>query len=107
MIVRSWSARTTRAHLPAYVAHVRRQVLPELRAIEGFRGASVLQREADGAVEVVVQTRWDSLDAIRRFAGADAERAVVEDAAAAVLTAFDSRVKHYEVALADDGEGPA
>ncbi|HET8629823.1 MAG TPA: antibiotic biosynthesis monooxygenase [Thermomicrobiales bacterium] len=107
MIVRSWSARTTRAHLSAYVEHVRRRVLPELRAIDGFRGASVLQREVDGAVEIVVQTQWDSLEAIRRFAGADAGRAVVEDAAAAMLTEFDQRAKHYEVALEDNPEGRA
>ena len=39
----------------------------------------------------------DSMEAIRKFAGDDPERAVVEPAARAVLLAFDERVRHYEV----------
>jgi heme-degrading monooxygenase HmoA len=46
-------------------------------------------------------TRWRSLDAVRAFAGADPDAAVVEPEAAAVLTRYDARVKHYEVVLED------
>ena len=45
----------------------------------------------------MVQTLWDSMDAIRTFAGPHPERAVVEPAAAAVLLRFDKPVDHYEV----------
>lgn len=107
MIVRSWSARTTHANLPAYLEHVRGRVLPELRGIDGFQRIEVLTRadSAGGAgeVEIVVESRWTSLEAIRRFAGDDLERAVVEDAAAVLLTSYDDRVRHYEVALQQGG----
>jgi heme-degrading monooxygenase HmoA len=101
MIARIWSAQTTRAQAPAYVEHLRAQVLPAIRAVDGYGGAMLLERSAAGAVEVIVITFWQSLDAIRGFAGAELEGAVVADEAAALLTEFDRRVRHYEVALRD------
>jgi hypothetical protein len=40
---------------------------------------------------------FDSLDAVRRFAGEDYEQAYVPEAARAVLTRFDERSRHYEI----------
>jgi heme-degrading monooxygenase HmoA len=102
MIARVWSARTTAAHAPAYVEHLRTQVLPALRRVEGYGGATLLERAAPEGVEIIVLTFWQSLDAIRGFAGADLEGAVVAEEAAALLTQFDRRVRHYEVAVHDD-----
>jgi heme-degrading monooxygenase HmoA len=45
----------------------------------------------------VVLTLWDSMDAVRRFAGPDPDKAVVEPAAQAVLTEFDQSVTHFEI----------
>jgi heme-degrading monooxygenase HmoA len=105
MIARVWSAQATGAQAPAYVEHLRGQILPALRRLDGYAGALLLERPADGAVEVVVVTFWRSLDAVRAFAGDDLEKAVVADEAAALLTRFDPRVRHYEVAV-QDGTGP-
>lgn len=101
MIARIWSAQTTPAHAPAYAAHLQHRVLPELRGLEGYAGALLLEREAPEGVEVLVITWWRSLAAIRNFAGADLERAVVADEARAVLKQFDRRVRHYEVVVED------
>jgi hypothetical protein len=62
----------------------------------------LLERPVAGAVEVLVITFWQSVDAIRGFAGDDLEGAVVAEAAAALLTQFDRRVRHYEVAVNDN-----
>ncbi|HJZ71050.1 MAG TPA: antibiotic biosynthesis monooxygenase [Vicinamibacterales bacterium] len=99
MIERVWSARTTREGAAAYAEHFRETVLPELAAIDGYHGARLLEREHAGGVEVVVVTRWRSLEAIRAFAGNELERAVVHDAAAALFTDYDRRVRHYGVVL--------
>jgi heme-degrading monooxygenase HmoA len=72
-------------------------VLPELRGIAGFAGASLLTCKDGSEVEIVVLTRWRSMDAIRAFAGADPERAVVEPEAMAALLRFDAAVRHYEL----------
>lgn len=99
MIARTWFASTTRELAPRYAEHLRTHVLPNLHGIAGFEGLLLLEREVDGTIQVQVMTFWRSLDAIRAFAGADLEHAVVADEAAALLTAFDRRATHYGVAL--------
>ncbi|MEO8553993.1 MAG: bifunctional helix-turn-helix transcriptional regulator/GNAT family N-acetyltransferase [Kofleriaceae bacterium] len=97
MIVRSWTATTTRKHAAAYRAHLEQHVLPGLRALDGFAGAALLTRELGREIELVVQTRWRSRDAVRAFAGDDLGKAVVEPAAREVLTRFDERAEHHDV----------
>jgi heme-degrading monooxygenase HmoA len=97
MIVRAWRGRAERARAHAYAEHFSETVAPELERIEGFAGAELLHREDGDAVEYLVLTRWTDMDAVRAFAGPDAERAVVEPAAVAALADFDRTVRHYEV----------
>lgn len=73
MIARVWSARASQAQVPAYVEHLRTEVLPAVRQVDGYAGAKLLQREEPDAVEIVVITWWRALEAIRGFAGADLE----------------------------------
>ena len=101
MIARLWSARSTPQNAPAYAAHLRTHVLPELDGIQGYAGSMLLERTVADGTEILVITYWESMEAIRTFAGGDAETAVVADAAAAVLTEFDDRVRHYEVTVQD------
>jgi hypothetical protein len=42
------------------------------------------------------------MDAIRSFADADAERAVVDEEVRPLLSAWDDRVRHYEVTSSDE-----
>jgi hypothetical protein len=70
--------------------------------MDGYGGAMLLERALPGAVEILVLTFWRSADSIRGFAGADVESAVVAEEAAALLTHFDRRVRHYEVAVKDE-----
>lgn len=65
--------------------------------MQGFLGAHLSKRLIDGKIEFLVLTRWQSLEAIEAFAGADIGRAVVEPGAMAALTDFDLLVRHYEV----------
>lgn len=102
MIARFWSARATHAQAPAYADHLRTQVLPAVREVDGYAGAMLLEREISDEVEIVVITFWRSLDAIHGFAGADLEGAVVADEAVPLLTQFDRQVRHYEVTVKDE-----
>jgi heme-degrading monooxygenase HmoA len=100
MIERVWSARTTADGASKYAEYFERVVMPELAAIAGYRGARLLQREIEGVMEVVVITLWESLDAIKKFAGDDIDQAVVHDEAAALFTDYERTVRHYEVVRA-------
>ncbi|MEO8612384.1 MAG: antibiotic biosynthesis monooxygenase [Chloroflexota bacterium] len=99
MIARVWRGYASPENAHLYIEHVQHSVFPELEAIDGFRGANVLQKTENGEVEFVVTTFWDSMDAIHQFAGADAGVAVVAPNAQAVLSHYESTVSHYEVAL--------
>jgi len=100
MIVRAWRARAaTAANAERYARHLEGAVLPRLAAIPGHRGAQLLRRETNDGIELLVLTTWESMDAVRRFAGGRPEVAVVEPEARAVLAEFDSTVIHYEVVL--------
>jgi len=101
MIARLWSARTTPALSSSYLDHFRGNVQPELRKVPGFAGATVLTRSVPTGTEILVTTFWQSFEAIDAFAGQDREAAVVAPEAAALLTDFDRRVRHYEIAVAD------
>jgi heme-degrading monooxygenase HmoA len=105
MIARLWTAHTTAAQAPAYADHLRSHVLPELRRVDGYAGAALLQRTTGEGVEIMVITWWRSRDVIRGFAGPDVERAVVADDVASVLTRFDRRVRHYDLVVEDDPRG--
>jgi len=72
-------------------------VAPQLKRIPGFRGVILLRRDRGDLVELQVLTRWESMDAIRKFASDDPELAVVEAEAQAVLVEFDRRVTHLDV----------
>ena len=98
MIARLWrGVARDRRNAEAYLQHLAARVLPDLEKIPGHRDARVLRREEGGRIEFLVLTFWDSMEAIRRFAGDKPERAVVEPEARAVLAEFDDFVRHYEV----------
>jgi heme-degrading monooxygenase HmoA len=97
MIIREWRGRADPSRAGEYPKHFREKVVPELRHVAGFIGAHLGERPVGGKIEFLVLTRWRSMDAIRAFAGADVDKAVVEPGAVAALIEFDKRVHHYEV----------
>jgi heme-degrading monooxygenase HmoA len=99
MIARIWTARATAERAVEYAAYLKGTVVPELAAIHGYQGATLLEREQDGVVEVTVVTWWDSLESIRAFAGDAVETAVVHEAAAGMLLDFDREVAHHRVVI--------
>ena len=99
MIARVWTARAAAKNLEAYKTHLARNVFPELRSIHGFVRAELLTRAPGDETEIVVTTVWKDFAAIDAFAHPDREAAVVAPEAAALLTDYDRRVRHYEVSL--------
>jgi heme-degrading monooxygenase HmoA len=68
------------------------------RDVPGYKGIQLFRRPSDdGEVEFVTIMRFDSWDAVKRFAGEDYEQAYVPPAAREVLARFDERSQHYEI----------
>jgi len=99
MIARIWRGFAIPEKADEYAKHLQTSVLPELYQIDGFRGATLMRQDSARQVEFIVLTLWESMDAIRKFAGADAEVAVVAPAARALFREYDPTVRHFEVVL--------
>ena len=99
MIARMWQGFAIPEKADDYVKHLQQSVVPELRQIDGFRGIYLLQRNLSDDVEFVVLTLWESLDAIRKFAGENPEVAVVVPPARVLFREYDAEVKHFEIVL--------
>lgn len=99
MICRIWHGWTTNANADAYEQLLREEVFRGIaaREIAGYLGIELLRHTAGDVVEFVTLMWFDSLDAVREFAGSDYERAVVPAAARALLHSFDERSTHYDV----------
>src|SRR5215469_17939327 len=95
MITRVWRGWASAADADAYQEHFSGEVLAHLGQIDGFVSAQLWRNEDPDEVEFVAVTTFESLAAIRAFAGADPERSVVEPAARRVLRRFDERCRHY------------
>lgn len=96
MIVRSWRARALKNKAEIYAQHAVGHVFPRLKSIPGHKGALLLTRDHAKDVELQVLTFWETMEAIRSFAGPSPEVAVVEPEAQAVLIDYDRTVAHYQ-----------
>ncbi|OLD63487.1 MAG: hypothetical protein E6I93_09560 [Chloroflexi bacterium] len=67
MIGRFWRGWATADHAQAYEELFRTSLLPGLQRIDGFAGAYVLRRDAEGEVEIMTITLFTSQEAIRAF----------------------------------------
>lgn len=98
-ISRIWHGWTSRQNAEAYEQLLRHEIFVgiEGRAIPGYRGIQLLRRDVPEGVEFVTEMWFDSLDAVREFAGEDYEVAVVPPKARQLLSHFDQRSAHYQV----------
>jgi heme-degrading monooxygenase HmoA len=98
VIARIWHGWAVGEDADAYEALVRDEILPGIHRIDGFVGFDLLRRDgAGGEVEFVTVTFFESLDAVREFAGEDYEAAVVPPEARRLLRRFDDRSRHYQL----------
>jgi heme-degrading monooxygenase HmoA len=75
------------------------KILPGIHRVAGYQGAYLLRRDVPEGVEFVTLTLFESLEAVRAFAGADLEVAVVPPDARALLSRFDERSVHFDVVM--------
>ena len=99
MIGRIWHGWTTPENADAYESLLKNEIFVGIgkRQIAGYRGIHLLRRDLGDEVEFVTVMWFDSLDAVRAFAGEDYEVAVVPPEARAILARFDARSQHYDV----------
>lgn len=97
MISRHWTGLVKKGREDEYIAHLKNETFKKLDQIEGFVSASILRRELTEGTEFLIITKWDSLDAIMKFAGENYEVAVVPTIAQEMMISYDLYAKHYQV----------
>lgn len=99
MIARIWHGWTNPENADVYESLLKDEIFVFIqnRKIDGFQGIQLLRRDLGEEVEFLTIMRFDTLDAVREFAGEDYELAFVPDKARAVLAHFDLRAQHYEI----------
>ena len=105
MIERVWRGWIDPARADAYQNFLQHELLPGAHGIAGYRGARVLRRAVGDEVEFMTITRFDSLEAIRAFAGDDAEQAHIAPRARELLSRWEERTVHYDLAFVDEPAG--
>jgi heme-degrading monooxygenase HmoA len=99
MIARIWHGWTTRENADAYEKLLRGEILLDIarRNMPGYKGAELLVREAGDEVEFITLLRFDTLDAVKIFAGEDYEMPVIPPDAKKLLKRFSERSRHYKI----------
>ena len=97
MIARTWRGWTTQANADAYENFLNRKIIPELRATEGHCGVELLRRDLSDEVEFLVINYFDSIEAVKRFAGENYNVPVFKPEARLLLARIDDEARHYEV----------
>ena len=99
MISRIWHGWTTPENADVYESLLKSEIFQGIqgREITGYRGIHLLRRDHGNEVEFVTIMWFESIEAVRSFAGEDYKVAVVPKKARAVLSRFDAYSQHYEV----------
>jgi hypothetical protein len=97
MIARRWIGRVPAERREAYIAYLERTGLPDYAATPGHRSTLALHRTQEGITTFELTTMWDSVDAIRAFAGDDISLARYYPEDPDFLLELPERVDHWEV----------
>ena len=97
MIARTWRGRTPEAKADEYLEYMEKTGLKNYRATSGNKGVFVFRRVAGGEAEFLLLTLWESMEAIKDFAGDDPERAVYYPEDEHFLLELEPNVSHYDV----------
>jgi heme-degrading monooxygenase HmoA len=97
MIARTWTGVVRRADADAYAEYIRETGFAEYARTAGNRGAWMLRRDDGDRTEFITLSMWDSVEAVKAFAGEDIEAAVLYPEDERYLIDGESRVTHFEV----------
>ena len=98
MIARVWRGITLKEKADDYLAYLNETGLKDYAKTPGNRGVTVLRRIQGEHCEVMLISLWESMDAVRAFAGENPERSVYYPEDEHFLLQMEPLVRHYEVA---------
>jgi heme-degrading monooxygenase HmoA len=103
MIARIWRGAVRPGDGDVYVAYVEETGIRNYRETAGNLGAHILRRDLVDRTEIVTLTFWESMEAIRAFAGEDPEIARYYPEDDRFLIERPRTVEHYDVPVSEGG----
>jgi len=97
MIARVWRGITAADKADDYIAYLRDTGLPDYAKAPGNHGVTVFKRIQGEHAEIVLLSMWDSMDAVRAFAGGNPDRSVFYPEDENYLLEMEPLIRHYEV----------
>jgi heme-degrading monooxygenase HmoA len=97
LIARIWKGAVRQDDGDAYAEYMQTTGIPGYATAAGNRGVWMLRRNVGENSEFLMFTLWESLDAVKAFAGEDYERAVFYPEDDRFLTERDLVSSHYDV----------
>lgn len=107
MICRMWHGWTTASQADAYDKYLTNELFPRVErelGDGGYRGFHVLRLDRESEVEFLTMVWFDSLDAVRSFAGQTYQVPVISAKARGLLSHYDERVEHFELSATNWSE---
>lgn len=96
-IARIWRGATRRSARDRYLTYLEKTGFAEYGSTEGGLGVLGLRRDVGDRTEFLLVSLWDSMDAVRLFAGPDPRRAVFYPEDERFLIDAELQVDHWEV----------
>jgi len=96
MIARVWHGRVPLSKSEAYLEHMRTVAIPRYRAVLGNLSAYALLRVEGSIAHIEMLTFWESLEAIKGFAGDNVDEARYYDFDKDFLLEFEPTCRHYQ-----------
>jgi heme-degrading monooxygenase HmoA len=97
MVARVWRGWTKAEDADAYEKLLREVVYPSLQRITGYHGGYILRHDREEETEFVTVNLFESLDAVKAFAGSEYEIPVFEPEARRLLARVEPIARHYDV----------
>jgi heme-degrading monooxygenase HmoA len=97
MIARVWKGWTKTENAGAYEKLLREVVYPALKTIEGYIGGYILRHDNKEESEFVTINLFESMEAVKKFAGSDYDIPVFEPEARRLLSKVEPVARHYDV----------
>jgi len=98
VIARIWRGAVQQRDADAYAEYMTATGVAAYASTPGNRAVWMLRRDVDDQTEFVMLTLWDSLDAVKAFAGDDYQSAVFYPEDDRFLVERDLEATHYTVA---------
>lgn len=97
MIARVWHGNTKPENADAYETMLKPELLPGIGKVRGYKGSYLLRKDGLDEVEFITIMLWDSIDALRAFAGPNYEASIIPEERRRYLSRHDAKAAHYEI----------